>query len=109
MMDSSPTVFQQQGVPLSNFNDHSFQTTSPDKTSAQTITKNRSEESYTLNVDFTWMKWKAIITAAHDQAATPIYIVNFKAFKPNIVFKSIAEDADFATGSLHPISINHAC
>lgn len=63
------------------------------------------QEPRSLQVDFSWMKFKALIS---DQKAgsKPRYIVDFKALKPNLVFRSATNESTFGTGSIHAISIN---
>ncbi|KAH6889492.1 hypothetical protein B0T10DRAFT_488067 [Thelonectria olida] len=60
----------------------------------------------TLQVDFSWKKWKALIT---DQAnpEEPLYIADFmKIRSPHITIKNASDDALIGTGTLHPVSIN---
>lgn len=68
-----------------------------------------SVQGRTLQVDFSWKKFKALITENDDSQSKPIYIVDFKAFKPHLVFKSAVDNSSFASGTLHPISINADC
>lgn len=63
----------------------------------------------TLQVDFSWKKFKAIITEKETPQAKPIYIVDFKASKPHLLFKTAADDSVLGSGTLHPISINADC
>jgi len=67
-------------------------------------------QSRTLQVDFTWKKWKALISEKDDPAAKPVYIIDFP-FKtaPSLVVKSAADDSTIGTGTLRPISINASC
>jgi hypothetical protein len=108
-MESSPTMFQQQGVPLHNFDSPTYQSKSMDVTLSENPEQAQSALGSTLQVDFKISKWKAIVTTKDDPTATPVYIVDFKTFKPHLVFKSMADNTDFATGTLHPVSINADC
>ena len=64
----------------------------------------------TLQVNFSWKKWKALITEKEDPESNSVYIVDFKTLKaPHLVFKSAADDSTVGTGTLHPISINADC
>jgi hypothetical protein len=68
-------------------------------------------EGRTLKVDFSWKKFKALITDKSDPQSTPLYITDYKVFKisPKFVFTSAANGSTFATGTLHPVSINPDC
>lgn len=68
-----------------------------------------SNQNLTLQVDFTWKKWKALITEKGNTEAKPVCIVDFKMLKPHLVFHSGIDNSVFGTGSLHPISINADC
>ncbi|KAF2178158.1 hypothetical protein K469DRAFT_456224, partial [Zopfia rhizophila CBS 207.26] len=68
-----------------------------------------SAQGCTLQVDFSWKKFKSLITEKDDPQSKPIYIVDYKTFKPHLVFKSAADDSTFASGTLHHISINADC
>lgn len=62
----------------------------------------------TLQVDFSWKKWNALIT---DQAnpSEPLYVVNFKTLRaPHIIFNRAdsSSSSPIGTGTLHPVSIN---
>ncbi|KAG0646622.1 hypothetical protein D0Z07_7488 [Hyphodiscus hymeniophilus] len=63
----------------------------------------------TLQVDFSWKRFKALITEKGDSDSRPLYIVDFKAFKPHLVFKSGADGSTIGTGTLHTVSINADC
>lgn len=71
--------------------------------------RKNSAQSLTLQVDFSWKKFKALITEKGDPQSKPTYIVDFRTFKPHLVFKSAANDSSFASGTLHTISINADC
>ncbi|KAL2371856.1 hypothetical protein BDBG_03925 [Blastomyces gilchristii SLH14081] len=67
-------------------------------------------EDLTLQVDFSWRRFKSLITNKDDpQASSPIYIVHHKVTKPHLTFKSAADNTAFATGSLHTFSIDAEC
>jgi len=57
------------------------------------------------------MNLKARITEKDDPQSKPIYIVDYKTLKvhPKLIFRSTSDETDFATGTLHPISINADC
>lgn len=91
---------------MSELNSHSNIMDSANETSQQ---QNESTQGRTLQVDFSWKKTKALITDKDDPQSKPIYIVDYKTFKPNLVFKSVADDTNFASSTLHAISINADC
>ncbi|PGH15841.1 hypothetical protein AJ79_02222 [Helicocarpus griseus UAMH5409] len=86
-------------------------------------------QDLTLQVDFSWRQFKSLITNKNDPNSTPVYIVSYRPMKPHLVFKTTANSAkstttitaadtesqvdsktvQFATGSLHTISINADC
>jgi hypothetical protein len=68
-----------------------------------------SAPSRTLQIDFTWRKWKYLITEKDDPQAKPISVVNFKFFKPHLVFTSAADGTKFGSGTIHPVSIDADC
>lgn len=68
--------------------------------------QHHSAQTPTLQIDFSWKKWKALITE-HDKPSNPVYIVDFNTVRsPHIIFKSATDDITVGTGTLHPISIN---
>jgi len=68
------------------------------------------DQGRTLQVDFSWKKWKALITEKADPESKSVYVVDFKTIKaPHLVFKSATDDSTVGTGTLHPISINANC
>ncbi|TVY39424.1 hypothetical protein LOCC1_G005560 [Lachnellula occidentalis] len=60
-------------------------------------------QSRTLQADFSWKKWKILISEKDDPESKPVYIINFP-FK--LIVKSAADDSTIGTGTLHPVSIN---
>ncbi|KAI5456726.1 hypothetical protein BGZ63DRAFT_366828, partial [Mariannaea sp. PMI_226] len=65
-----------------------------------------SDSIPTLQIDFSWKKFKALVT---DQTNPdqPIYIIDCKKLKaPHIVFKDAIQDAVVATATLHAVSID---
>ncbi|PGG96272.1 hypothetical protein GX51_07908 [Blastomyces parvus] len=66
-------------------------------------------EDLTLQVDFSWQRFKSLITNKADPQASPLYVVHHKLVKPHLTFKSGADDTPFATGSLHTFSIDAEC
>ncbi|KAB8296759.1 hypothetical protein EYC80_002176 [Monilinia laxa] len=77
----------------------------------QAVNSQPSESLHqTLTVDFSWKKFKSLITTTGtDAPSKPLYIVSYKSFKPNLVFKSSLDDSTLGTGTLHPISIDSDC
>ena len=60
----------------------------------------------TLQVDFTWLKWKAYISDV-STPSIPLYTVDFKPYKKRcIIVKSADESTTIGTGTLHCFSIN---
>ncbi|KAL8720195.1 MAG: hypothetical protein Q9181_007950 [Wetmoreana brouardii] len=61
----------------------------------------------TLQADFTWRKWQAVISD-RSNPSKPIYIVHYRPFaiSSQIVFKSATDDTTVGTGTLHAFSIN---
>ncbi|KAL8776281.1 MAG: hypothetical protein Q9213_008328 [Squamulea squamosa] len=60
----------------------------------------------TLQVDYTWRKWKAYISDRSDPSK-PLYIVHYKFWsKECIIVKSATDDTTVGTGTLHVFSIN---
>jgi len=68
-----------------------------------------SSPSYILQVEFSWAKLKSIITKKGDPKSRPIYIVDYKTLTPTFIFRSGVDNSAFASGTLHPISINADC
>lgn len=65
-----------------------------------------SPDAPILQVDFSWKKFKALITEV-DKPSEPLYIVEFQVVKsPLILVKSAADGKVVGSGSLHPFSIN---
>ena len=67
------------------------------------------QQGQTLQVDFSWMKFKVRITSKDEPQSEPLYLVDLKTFKPNLIFKSGTDELPFATGTLHAISIDADC
>ncbi|KPM44876.1 hypothetical protein AK830_g1598 [Neonectria ditissima] len=64
-----------------------------------------SPSNTALQVDFSWKKFKALITEK-GKSNDPVYVVHFQTIKsPSILFKS-ANGTTIGSGTLHPISIN---
>lgn len=60
-----------------------------------------------LQVDFSWKKFKCLITDSSDPDADPVYIVDWQAVKaPHLIFKRPADDVTIGTGTLHAVKIN---
>lgn len=66
-------------------------------------------ENRTLQVDFSWKKFKVLITEKDDPQSKTIYIVDCNLFKPHLLFKSAPDNFAFGKGNLHAISIDADC
>ncbi|KAI9648911.1 hypothetical protein NHQ30_001477 [Ciborinia camelliae] len=77
----------------------------------QTVDADTSLEAphQTLTVDFSWKKFKSIISAADSTDHKPLYNVSYKTFQPNLIFQSASDATPLGTGTLHPISIDADC
>ena len=62
-----------------------------------------------LEVDFSWKKFKSFITSKDDKESQPLYTVECKAMKSQILFKSASDDTIIGTGSLPAVSIDTDC
>jgi hypothetical protein len=72
--------------------------------------QNTPPQGRILQVDFSWRKFKGLITEKDSPKAKPVYIVDMQAIKsPHLIFKHASDDSIFGTGTLHPISINASC
>jgi len=78
-------------------------------TSPSTASLAQPAQSYTLQVDFSWKAFKSLITEKDDPQSKPTYIVDYKSFKPHLVFKRADDNSIFASGTLHTFSINADC
>ncbi|KAH7145563.1 hypothetical protein B0J13DRAFT_443460 [Dactylonectria estremocensis] len=59
-----------------------------------------------LQVDFSWKKFKALVSE-HGKPKDPIYVIDYQSFRsPNLIFKSTADDKIIGSGTLHAVSIN---
>ncbi|KAF7547419.1 hypothetical protein G7Z17_g7740 [Cylindrodendrum hubeiense] len=59
-----------------------------------------------LQVDWSWKKWKALITEK-GRPTNPLYVVDYKSMStPTLIFTSPSTNDVIGTGTLHPISIN---
>lgn len=65
--------------------------------------------SRTLQVDFTWKKFNALITDKDNPQAKPLYVVDYKTLKQRLDFKYAADESVFGTGTYHVININADC
>jgi hypothetical protein len=76
-----------------------------------------SSQSSTLQVDFSYKKFQALITEVvqpsgpifteHDKPSNPVYTVDFHIIKaPHMIVKSAIDSTTVGTGTLHPISIH---
>ena len=65
-----------------------------------------SSQSSTLQVDFSYKKFQALITEVV-KPSNPVYIVDFHTIKaPHMIVKSAIDSTTVGTGTLHPISIH---
>ncbi|KAL8838544.1 MAG: hypothetical protein Q9170_002086 [Blastenia crenularia] len=63
-------------------------------------------ESSTLQVDYSWKKWQALITSLSNPTEK-LYTVHYQAImSPHLTVKSTISQEIIGTGTLHPISIN---
>lgn len=81
------------------------------------LSHDNSSQSSTLQVDFSYKKFQALITEVfkpsgpilteHDKPSNPVYIVDFQTIKaPHMIVKSAIDSTTVGTGTLHPISIH---
>ncbi|KAL4792775.1 hypothetical protein BDV19DRAFT_367724 [Aspergillus venezuelensis] len=66
-------------------------------------------QSRKLQVDFSWKRFKGLITYADDTSddPSPLYIVHWNAVKsPHLTFKRPSDDHTVGTGTLHLVRIN---
>ncbi|KAL4883590.1 hypothetical protein BJY04DRAFT_184940 [Aspergillus karnatakaensis] len=60
-----------------------------------------------LQVDFSWKRFKGLITDADNPDSDPLYIVHWNAIKsPHLTFKRPLDDHTIGTGTLHLVRIN---
>ncbi|KAK2811070.1 hypothetical protein FQN50_002405 [Emmonsiellopsis sp. PD_5] len=72
--------------------------------------ENTSTQELTLKVDFSWGKFKFLVTDQSDPKSTPIYIIDYSVTKPQLVFRpGSATATPFATGTINSVSINANC
>ncbi|KAF9887502.1 hypothetical protein FE257_010080 [Aspergillus nanangensis] len=66
-----------------------------------------NQDPRTLTVNFSWKKWKTLISYGDQPGSEPAYIMESKTFKrPNLIFKSGAGDSTIGTATLHSVGIN---
>ncbi|KAL2812924.1 hypothetical protein BDW59DRAFT_35365 [Aspergillus cavernicola] len=64
-------------------------------------------QSRILQVDFSWKKFKGLISDVNNPEAGPLYIVEWNAVRsPHLIFKRPADDRIVGTGTLHTFRIN---
>ncbi|OJJ37044.1 hypothetical protein ASPWEDRAFT_38680 [Aspergillus wentii DTO 134E9] len=64
-------------------------------------------DSRTLKVDFSWKKFKTLITELNNPNPDPLYIVDWQSIKkPHLIFKSAQNDSTIGTSTFHTFSIN---
>src|ERR1700683_3760367 len=70
-----------------------------------------SSQPQTLEVDFSWKKFKLFVTSKNSDStpSKPLYIIEFKTMKSQLLFKSAVDASILGTGPLHPISIDAEC
>jgi hypothetical protein len=67
------------------------------------------DNSRTLEVDFSWGKFKSFISEKDDKESKPLYIVGFKMAKSQLAFTHASDNSVFGTGRLHAVSISPDC
>ncbi|KAK2788896.1 hypothetical protein FQN51_002849 [Onygenales sp. PD_10] len=71
---------------------------------------NTSTQELTLKVDFSWGKFKFLVTDQSDPNSTPVYVVDHSLKKPQLVFRhGSATATPFAMGTVNAVSINANC
>ncbi|KAL5337607.1 hypothetical protein BJX70DRAFT_227371 [Aspergillus crustosus] len=61
----------------------------------------------TLQVDFSWKKFKGLISYADNPDAGALYIVDWNAIRsPHLTFKRASDNHTIGTGTLHAVAIN---
>ncbi|KAJ5666941.1 hypothetical protein N7462_011350 [Penicillium macrosclerotiorum] len=66
-----------------------------------------SAQSRTLAVDFTWKKFKALVSDSNSSNPNPLYTVSFQMVSaPHLRFKSTETGQQIGTGTVHAFSIN---
>ncbi|CAI7586972.1 unnamed protein product [Penicillium glandicola] len=67
-----------------------------------------STKSAAFAVDFTWKKWKAIVSDANIPGSEPLYTIHYSPFSlaANMVFKKAPDDEVIGNGKLNAVSIN---
>jgi hypothetical protein len=83
--------------------------TPAEASSQQPSQQHDSPPTRTIKVDFSWKKFQALISEQHSSESKHICTVEYKAFKPQLVFKSVPDNSTIGTGALHAISINAEC
>ncbi|KAL2839003.1 hypothetical protein BJY01DRAFT_219603 [Aspergillus pseudoustus] len=64
-------------------------------------------QSRKLQVDFSWRRFKGLITDANDTTNSPLYVVHWNAIKsPHMTFKGPDDKQVIGTGTLHLVRIN---
>jgi hypothetical protein len=72
--------------------------------------QNMPPQGRILQVDFSWKRFKGLITDKDLPEAKAVYIVDMHTMKsPHLIFKHASDNTTFGTGTLHPISINASC
>jgi len=73
--------------------------------------KINSFQPQTLEVEYSWKKFKSFVTfkSSDSTPSKPLYVVEYKTMKSQLVFKSALDDSILGTGTLHPISIDAEC
>ncbi|KAL1600881.1 hypothetical protein SLS59_005546 [Nothophoma quercina] len=63
----------------------------------------------TLQVDFTWSKFRNIISEKSGSSLTPLYIQHFRPTKPQLRFEDAINNTLIATGTINNVSIAAEC
>jgi hypothetical protein len=75
----------------------------------QQVIKQTPSENSSLKVDFSWKKFKVLISKEDDPQSKMVYLVDCNLSKPHLLFKSAPNDAVFGKSNLHAISIDADC
>lgn len=97
------TTTTTESIPLPTINPSSYPSTS---------TSMSTSPHQAFSVDFSWRKFKSLITtrpSSPSEKPQPLYIVSYRPVKPNLVFKSALDNSVFGTGFIPPIIIDSDC
>ncbi|TVY71257.1 hypothetical protein LSUE1_G007152 [Lachnellula suecica] len=66
-------------------------------------------ENHTLQIDFSWGKFKSRIFEKNDPESKSLYILDYHCLSPHLVFKSTSDNSTIGIGKVHAISIDADC